>query len=424
MHKLAVLPLLAILLLLSGCATNPMTGRQQLSLVSENSVMAKSTQLYASMISSYDEKGKVVADEALNARVRTVTNRLVEQAVQYRPSAHDWEWQVSVIDDEAINASCMPGGKMVVFKGLLDKLEPTDDELAQIMGHEIAHALANHGAEKMSVSILANVAAVAVATAAAAGSNGTDARAYNDLSMLASNLFISLPNSRGAEEEADKLGIEIAARAGYNPQAAVTLWRKMMEATGQDSRFDFLATHPSSPKRIEALESLQPPMQAIYAERSPAYASYVPAYQFVNAAGTASNVREISGENLVPAPFPEQGKALVFYSESFEQFKQGTFELACANCSLGFALSQGEFKKLYDQQDWRLLAQKVMKSNYKLDLAYFYLGKAAQGLGYNDAAKVYLGKATELSLLKESACAGGVVIKCQEFDLSQASNDL
>ena len=428
MRTPSLLAVLGILLILSGCATNPMTGRKQLSLVSENSVMAQSTELYASMISTYDKKGKVVADAELNERVRKLSDRLVEQAVRYRPDAAGWQWQVSVIDDEAINASCMPGGKMVVFKGLLDKVQPTDDELAQVMGHEIAHALANHGAEKMSVSILANVAAVAVATAAAAASNGTDPNAYNNISVLASNAFISLPNSRGAEEEADKLGIEIAARAGYDPRAAITLWNKMMEATGQSSRFDFLATHPSSPKRIESLQALLPPMLAIYQERAPLYqANYKPARQYVNAeAGvlTASNVREVGAENLAQSQAPAADEALVFYSEEFDRFKQGVFELSCSNCGLSFALSQSEYKKLYDQQDWRLLAQKVMKSNYKLDLAYFYLGKAAQGLGYDDAARVYLARANELSALEDSACADGLLVQCQEFDMSQASPGL
>ncbi|HZV99476.1 MAG TPA: M48 family metallopeptidase [Methylophilaceae bacterium] len=426
MRKLFNLACLAALLILSGCATNPMTGRQQLSLVSENSVMAKSTQLYASMISTYDKKGKVVNDPALNERVRKLTNRLVEQALQYRPNAKDWDWQVSVIDDENINASCMPGGKMVVFKGLIEKIEPTDDELAQVMGHEIAHALANHGAEKMSVSILANVAAVAVATAAAVASNNPDPNAfrrnqrmYNDVSILASNAFISLPNSRGAEEEADKLGIEIAARAGYQPQAAVTLWEKMMKATGQTSRFDFLATHPASPKRIESLEALQPPMLKIYEERAPLYASYKAPFQYVKTATADPNVKEVSAANLAAEPqVPEQGKALTFYSENFEKFKQGNFELTCTNCSLSFAMSQNEFKKLYDEQDWRALAQKVMKSNYQLDLAYFYLSKAAEGLGYEKASKSYLDKASELSALEDSACAKGVMIKCQDLDIA------
>ena len=428
MRKPLLLACFGILLILTGCATNPMTGRQQLSLVSEDSVMAQSTELYASMISTYDKKGKVVADAALNERVRKLTDRLVEQAVRYRPDAAGWQWQVSVIDDEAINASCMPGGKMVVFQGLLDKVQPTDDELAQVMGHEIAHALANHGAEKMSVSILANVAAVAVATAAAAASNGTDPNAYNNISVLASNAFISLPNSRNAEQEADKLGIEIAARAGYDPRAAVSLWNKMMEATGQTSRFDFLATHPSSPKRIESLQALLPPMLEIYQDRAPLYqADYRPARQYVNASSTgltASNVREVGAQSLAEPQTAVPGEALVFYSESFERFKQGMFELDCSNCGLSFALNQSEYKQLYDNQDWRLLAQEVMKNGYKLDLAYFYLGKAAQGLGYVDAAKTYLGKAAALSAEADSACAEGLLVKCQEFDMSQASAGL
>ena len=153
-------------------------------------------------------------------------------------------------------------------------------------------------------------------------------------------------------------------------------------------------------------------------------AGYTPARQYVNAESTgltASNVREVKASHLAEAQAPAADEALVFYSEEFERFKQGTFELECSNCGLGFALSQNEYKQLYDREDWRLLAQKVMKSNYRLDLAYFYLGKAAQGLGYEEAARIYLGKAAELSVETGSACARGWLVNCQEFDLTQAA---
>ncbi|MES2553939.1 MAG: M48 family metallopeptidase, partial [Pseudomonadota bacterium] len=233
MKHLNTLCLALLLALLSGCATNAMTGRSQLMLVSEKSAIAQSSQLYSTMIDGYGKKGKVSTDAAINERVQKITNRLVEQAILYRPDSQNWQWQVNVVEDDAINASCMPGGKMVVFTGLLNKIEPTDDELAQVMGHEIAHALANHGAEKMSMQMVSNAAIALVSVAAASRNNGQNQGIVNTAAGAGAAAFITLPNSRGAEEEADKLGIELAARAGYDPAAAVSLWKKMMEQSKQ-----------------------------------------------------------------------------------------------------------------------------------------------------------------------------------------------
>lgn len=167
--------LLAFLLVcsafLSGCATNAMTGRTQLMMVSEAAAISKSSQLYSSMIDSYAKDSKISSDTVVNERVQKITNRLVERAVFYRPDSQKWQWQVNVIESDEVNAFCMAGGKMAVYTGLLNKVQPTDDELAQVMGHEIAHALANHTAEKMSVQILTNIAIATVAVAAAAADN-------------------------------------------------------------------------------------------------------------------------------------------------------------------------------------------------------------------------------------------------------------
>lgn len=320
---------------------------------------------------------------------------------------------------------------MAVYTGLLDKLQPTDDELAQVMGHEISHALANHTAEKMSVDILTKVAvaAVTVAVAASDQSGNQNQRQQNmnttqDLAILAGAAFVTLPNSRGAETEADKLGIELAAQAGYDPQSAITLWEKMMTETGNKSKGDFMSTHPSPPNRIEAFRALQEPMQKIYKERAPLYADYKPAYQYVRTAKdsagfSSSNVRVIDEKApLVEAPALDATQAMAFYSPSYESFKQGTLELSCKNCGLKFYLNQSDFKKQQEKQDWRGLAQSVIKVGYEFDLSYYYLGVAAKGLGLAEPAKMYFRKAKALSETVESSCAHAKMIKCNGVDVS------
>jgi len=207
--------------LLSGCATNAMTGRSQLMIVSESAAINKSSSLYDSMISAYDEKNKVSSDKALNERVQTITNRLVERAVLYKPDSQKWKWQVNVIESEEVNAFCMAGGKMAVYTGLLDKIQPTDDELAQVMGHEISHALANHTAEKMSVDLLTKIAigAVTVAVAASDHSNNQNQRQQNirttqDLAILAGAAFVTLPNSRGQKQKLTNLALNSQLKLG------------------------------------------------------------------------------------------------------------------------------------------------------------------------------------------------------------------
>jgi len=436
MNKVFLIALVVFSVCLSGCATNSMTGRSQLMIVSESAAINKSSSLYESMIDAYDKKNKVSNDTALNERVQKITNRLVERAVLYKPDSQKWKWQVNVIESDEVNAFCMAGGKMAVYTGLLDKLQPTDDELAQVMGHEISHALANHTAEKMSVDILTKiaVAAVTVAVAASDQSGNQNQRQQNmkttqDMAILAGAAFVTLPNSRGAETEADKLGIELAAQAGYNPESAITLWEKMMAETGNKSKGDFMSTHPSPPNRIEAFQALQEPMQKIYKERAPLYADYKPTYQYVRTAKdsagfSSSNVRVITeGSALVEAPDVDATQAMAFYSPGYESFKQGTLELSCKNCSLKFYLNQSDFKKLHEKHDWRGLAQNVIKIGYEFDLSYYYLGVAAKGLGLIEPSKVYFRKAKELSGTLDSTCSNAKMIKCNGIDVSAAADE-
>lgn len=241
---------------LVACATSP-TGRRQLMLVSPDQAIAASRTAYLQQMAEFDEKGLLSTDAALIQRVQRITGRLVAQAVQQFPNTANWEWSVAVIDDpETVNAWAMAGGRMAIYTGLIEQTRASDDEIAQVMGHEIAHALANHTAEKMSVAMASQLGVLAV------GIKTEDAGAMAG-AALAAQLAVNLPFSRTAETEADRIGIELAARAGYDPAAAVSLWRKMAEAGG-DGPPQFLSTHPSPGNRQQTLGALVPQMMPLY----------------------------------------------------------------------------------------------------------------------------------------------------------------
>jgi len=243
---------------LTACAVSP-TGRRQLALVSEDTAIAASEEAYAMQIGELRKKGKIEPNSSRVAkRVEGITERLVAQATVKRPESANWDWSMEVIDDpDVVNAWCMAGGRMAVYTGLIQKLDPTDDELAQVLAHEISHALANHTAERMSVALATNVGV------ALAGVLSDDAQKTMSQAALAAALAIQLPNSRAAESEADEIGIELAAKAGYNPNAAISLWEKMGKVGGGGPP-QFLSTHPSPANRQERLAELAPQMMAYY----------------------------------------------------------------------------------------------------------------------------------------------------------------
>ena len=250
--------LLLVVALLSACAVSP-TGRRQLSLVSEESAIAASREAYLTQMNELGTAGKLVTDSAVTGRVNRITGRLVAQAVMLRPETAKWEWSIKVIDDPMmINAWCMAGGRMAVYTGLLNQIMPSDDELAQVMGHEISHALANHTAEKMSVAM-----ATQAGVAAAGLFGGDNAGLVMGAAAMAAQYAVQLPNSRAAETEADEIGIQLAAKAGYNPSAAVTLWEKMAAAGGAGPP-QFMSTHPAPGNRQARLAELAPQMMEYY----------------------------------------------------------------------------------------------------------------------------------------------------------------
>ena len=248
---------------LGGCTTVRTTqggavgvDRSQAMLVSSAEVDKAASQEYAKTIAAARQKGLLDQDPAQVQRVRTIANRLIVQTGAFRKDAPGWEWDVHVITSNQLNAWCMPGGKMVVYTALIQKLKLSDDELAAIMGHEIAHALREHGRERVSQQMAANVvvgiASVALGTAGIGSGS-------SQLASAVANVTYTLPNSRLHEQEADRIGVELAARAGYDPRAAVSVWEKMAKAEGSGAPPQFLSTHPSAENRIKDLQ--------VYAEK-------------------------------------------------------------------------------------------------------------------------------------------------------------
>ena len=379
---------------LAGCANNPMTGRSQLILLSESQVIAESAQAYRQELAPWSKQGKIDNDHALKARVDEITSRLIAQAIRYRPDTAQWAWQVAVIDDpKTLNAFCLPGGRMAIYSGLTEKLHASDDELAQVMGHEIAHALANHGAEKMSIGLAANVLTGLIGVAS--GDNG---RRNQQVGELAALLAWQLPNSREAETEADKIGIELAARAGYDPKAAPALWQKMLAAEG-GGRFDWLSTHPASEKRMAYLAALAPQMAPLYLE-----ATRHPPIRFA----LADAESKATGK-----PVPETAPA------RFDRFKRGELFLDCTQCGPKFDAHAAQLAQLYRTRDWQALATLVGEIGHPRDIAWYYLGIAAEGLGWPAAARHYYELAVQLAQNPDSACHAPAGDQCGGVQLPE-----
>jgi predicted Zn-dependent protease len=251
-----MLILLLTVTLLSACVSSP-TGRSQLMLISPDAAIVESRKAYLSTVSDLDKENKLIDDPVLMDKVQTITGRLVTEAVALYPQSADWEWSVAIIDDpETVNAWCMAGGRMAVYTGLFEKLKLTDAEFAQIMGHEISHALANHTAERMSRAMATTLGVVVL------GVISDKPVATMGAAAVAAKVALELPNSRTAESEADRIGIELATRAGYDPDAAVTLWQKM-GSLGGSKPAEFLSTHPAPENRQAALAALTPEMRKL-----------------------------------------------------------------------------------------------------------------------------------------------------------------
>lgn len=258
---------LSLLLLagaLAGCAPVRTTQsgsigieRQQFMMVSAHEAELTAWRAYDETILLARNKGRLNADPRQLERLRQIGFRVIPHVGIFREDALRWKWELNLIAADEINAFCAAGGKIAFYSGILDKLHLSDDEIAAAMGHEIAHALREHGREKMSEIYGQQLLILGIALAAK-----MDERKIAAL-QLAGALALTLPHSRRMEAEADRIGLELMARAGYNPQAAVSLWQKM---AAQKSAFsiEFLSTHPADDTRIQDLQSLVPRVMPLY----------------------------------------------------------------------------------------------------------------------------------------------------------------
>jgi Zn-dependent protease with chaperone function len=409
---------LMALITLAGCSTNPMTGRSQLLLVSEESAISGASSAYSSMIGALAKKSKLETSTPRAKRVQEITDQLIAEAVRFRPESANWHWEVRVIDDpKTINAFCMAGGKMGIYTGFWEKLYATDDEIANVMGHEIGHALASHTREKMSVAMTAGLGAAVLSALVAArnSSNPAAFRATHDTLGLAAALAVTLPHSREAETEADQIGIELAARAGFDPRAAVALWRKM--AAKDRGPIEFFSTHPSPDNRAQRLENLVAKVDPLYqAALARKLAGGLPIPAFVGESINVSRTEGISRETYT-AQLAADPQTLTFVSEDFDKFKRGDAVFDCTfECAISYGLQKGKWKAMHEKQSWRDLAVSVVRVGYLNDLSYFLLGEAARGLNLMEAARIYYSRAIE-AVKTEKTCSG-VINTCEGFDVS------
>lgn len=254
--------------------------------VREAMVEAAATR-YDGMLRAALRHGALNADAPATQRVVAIANRLIPQVTHFRPEARDWAWEVNVLSLDEVNASCMAGGKISVYTGLLQALQPTDDELAAVIGHEIAHALRDHSAETYSTrrrntGVASGLGAVlSVGIAVATGVNVS--RSVGAVSRAGAEAFANLPNSREQEAESDRIGLELMARAGYDPAAASSLWRKFAALSGRGgdaggtaggakaaaedgspAAGSFWSTHPSDAERLADLGAHEPRVRPLY----------------------------------------------------------------------------------------------------------------------------------------------------------------
>jgi predicted Zn-dependent protease len=249
---------------LAGCETVDTTkpgvvgvDRNQRMLVSAEDFNKAAEQAYAQTLADAQKKGTLDRDPAQVQRIKTIVGRLTPQTASFRQDAPGWKWETHVLSTSEINAWCMPGGKIAVYTGLLDQIKPSDDELAAVIGHEMAHALREHSREQASHQMAEQLALNVVGAVA----NVPDLAVQ--LAPMVFDVTVNLPHSRTDESEADRIGVELAARAGYDPRAAIALWQRMQQAGGAQPP-KLLATHPPTADRIKELQAVSEKLVPVY----------------------------------------------------------------------------------------------------------------------------------------------------------------
>jgi predicted Zn-dependent protease len=262
-------------IVLKPIARDGLKGRWRDLTAPEQAIDQQSSQQYAAMMSQAQQKGVLVPESDPRVkRLRAIAQRIIPNTVRWNSAAQKWKWQVNLVQDGQVNAFCMPGGRIGFFTGIVDKLKLTDDEIAAVMGHEIAHALREHGRERQSK---------ATATGLVTGIVGAAVSAYTgyDVRGVANSfgqLYV-LKFSRDEEREADLIGLDIAARSGYDPRAGITLWKKMAALNQSGAPIEILSTHPGGANRIEQIQEHMNVLLPLYARTKNTTADRLPPYR-------------------------------------------------------------------------------------------------------------------------------------------------
>jgi Zn-dependent protease with chaperone function len=258
-----------------GIAVRPLTKWSYV--ISEEEVNKQAAQQYMGLLAQAREKGALVpASDPQVQRLRAIAQRIIPQTARWNPKAANWQWQVNLLASKEVNAFCMPGGRIAFFTGILDKLKLTDDEIAAVMGHEIAHALREHGVERMGQSTATALGSRVIGSLAAAWL-GIDPRISNTVTDYAGQMLV-LKFSRDDEREADLVGLDIAARAGFDPRAGISLWNKMA-ALSRSQPIEMFSTHPPGDERIAQIENHMNVLLPLYARTQGTTADRLPPYR-------------------------------------------------------------------------------------------------------------------------------------------------
>ena len=255
----------ATLLFLAGCSSVPLTGRKQVLLVSDQEVLSSSLTQYNDYIKSATKS----TDKAKSAMVTRVGQKIAAATEQYlrangmADEVKNFAWEFNLVKDTQVNAFCMPGGKIVVYEGLLP-LVASDDELAVVLGHEVAHAVAKHSNERMSQQLMAQYGAALLGAAVNNKSQAVQ-QVASTVYGIGAQYGVMLPFSRKHESEADYMGLVFMTMAGYNPDVAINFWQKM--SAGGGSTPEFMSTHPSDATRIADIRKALPEIKAKYLKR-------------------------------------------------------------------------------------------------------------------------------------------------------------
>jgi predicted Zn-dependent protease len=241
----------------------------------EEAINEQSAQQYTALMGQAQQKNALVpANDPQVKRLRAIAQRIIPQTARWNPKAKQWHWQVNLLRSNQVNAFCMPGGRIAFFTGIIDKLKLTDDEIAAVMGHEIAHALREHGRERMSKSTTTGLV-TGIGGAILSAWSGYDVRGAAN----AAGKMVVLKFSRDEEREADLVGLDIAARAGYDPRAGVALWNKMAALDNRGAPIELLSTHPGGQHRIEQIQAHMNVLLPLYARSKGTAVDRLPPYR-------------------------------------------------------------------------------------------------------------------------------------------------